>query len=205
MQSASLVLANTPSPNAINRGTPEIIQPANLIQPQNQTDPLTWGTYYDIGSNLTVYITLGNTAPTQALDELLLLAREQVHERAALFGPTTPVPFREKKSEMRQTVHAGLTYFIEPGRAFVPRRPGLQWGEFEIVTSWLYEHREVSLNHRGCTFLLFKKLSMTTGQQANLAFGAIKPLETPVAVDTTSKGTARLPLESVSQSRVDTS
>lgn len=52
--------------------------------------------------------------------------------------------------------------------------------------------------------MLFRRY-VTTFQQVNLGFGAIKPLETAVAVNTTLSGTARLPAESLSQISVDTS
>lgn len=188
MQSASLVISNTPRSNAISHGTPHIIQPADIVPPQNQTGPLTWGTYYDIGSNLSVYISLGDTAPAQPFYNLLLLSKEQVHDHAALFGPTTPVP-RTKHPELTRVIHAGLTYFIEPMRALVPGRPGLEWREFDVVTSWLYEYFRAMLNHQACTFLLFRKISVTTGQEVNLAFGEIRPVNTS---DTASSGTARL-------------
>ena len=192
MQSAALVISNTPRPNAISQDTPQTIQPANLIQPQNRTGPLVWGTNYDIGSNLAIYITLDDTGPAQPLPELLLVAKQQVHDHAALFGPRTPVPRRKKSPELTQTIHAGFTYFINPTGAFVRGRPGLDWGEFEAVTSWLYEHQGMLLNHRDCTFLLFRKIGVTTGQEVNLAFGAIEPVNTTIAVDTTWSGTARL-------------
>lgn len=191
MQSASLVISNTARPSAISHGTPHIIQPANLVQPQNQTGPLTWGTYYDIGSNLTIYITLGDTAPAQPFYGLLLLSKEQVHDHATLFGPTTPVP-RKRRPELTQVVRAGFTYFIEPTRALVPGRPGLEWREFDVVTSWLYEYFRAMLNHRDCTFLLFRKINGTTHQEVNLAFGEVRPTNTRTALDTASSGTARL-------------
>ena len=203
-ESASLVLSNTARSNAINQGTP---QPVNLIQPQNKTGPFTWGNelYYDIGSNLTIYITLGDTAPAQPVHELLILAKEQVHDRAARFGPITPVPRRKKARDLTHIVRAGLTYFIEPAPAFVRGRPGLEWGEFEVVTSWLYEHFTNVLKHRECTFVLFRRLSVTTGQEVNLAFGAIKPLDTTMVVKTTLSGATRLPAESVSPGSIDAS
>ena len=37
---------------------------------------------------------------------------------------------------------------------------------------------------------------MTTGQELNLAFGEIRPLETTAAVDAAPSGTAKLPAES---------
>lgn len=191
MQCASLVISNPARSNAISHGTPHIIQPTNIVKPQNQTGPLTWGTYYDIGSNLIVYITLGDTAPAQPFYDLLLLSKEQVHHHAALFGPTAPVP-RKKHPELTQVIRAGFTYFIEPTRALVPGRPGLEWQEFDVVTSWLYEYFKAMLNHRDCTFLLFRKINVTTGQEGNLAFGEIRPLNTRIAVDTASSGTARL-------------
>lgn len=206
MQSASLVLANTniPRSNPINQGTPQILPPANLIQPQkNQTGRLTWGTDHDIGSNLTIYISLGDPCPPQSLYDLLILAKEQVRDRAVLFGPTTRVPHRKANPELTQTTHAGLEYFIEPGRVLNPRHPGLEWGEFEVLTSWLYEYLWILFNHRYCNYVLYRK-NVTTGMELNLAFGEIKPLETTVAVDTTSSGTARLPAESLSQGSVDT-
>ena len=185
-QSASLVLSNTPTSNPLYQGTPRLIQPANLIPPSNHTDHrLTWGTYHDIGSNLTIYLTLlGSTAPASSLHELLHLATQQVHDRAALFGPTKPVPYRKKERNLTQTVGAGLVYFVEPSRPLVPRRPGLEWGEFETVTSWLDGHLEVLLNGRACTFVLFRRLSVVTGQEVNLAFGAIKPVNDTVVVGT---------------------
>lgn len=191
MQSASLVISNTARSNAISHGTPQIIQPATIGQPQNQTGPLTGGTYYDIGSNLTIYITLGDTAPAQPLHELLLLSKEQVHNHAALFGPTTPVP-RRKHPELTQVVRAGFTYLVEPARAFVPGRPGLLWREFDVLTAWLYGYFRTMPNDRSCTFLLFRKVNLTTGQEVNLASGEIRPTKTRIAVDAASSGTARL-------------
>ena len=182
-QSASLVLSNTPTSNALYQGTPQIIQPANLVPPSNHTDRLIWGTNYDVGSNLTIYITLGDTALAQSLHELLQLATQQVHDRAAVFGPTKPVPSRKKEPNLTQTIRAGLVYSIEPSRALVPRRPGLEWGEFQVATSWLYEHVSVLSNRRECTFLLIRRISVSTGQEANLAFGAIKPLNISTKVD----------------------
>ena len=204
-ESASLVLFHMLRSNAINHGTPQIIQPANLIQPQNRTGLFTWGDYYDIGSNLTIYIILGDTAPVQPVHELLILAKEQVHDSAALFGPVTPVPHRKKTRDLTHIDRAGLTYFIEPVPAFVRERPGLEWGEFEVVTSWLYEHFVVLLNHRECNFVLFRRLSVTTGQEANLAFGGIKPLNSTMVVKTTLNGTTRLPAELVSPGSIDAS
>ena len=181
VQSALLDLSNTPRSNPMNQGTPQILQPANLIQPQNLTSSPPGGTYYAIGSNLTVYIILGEPVPPDDLDQLLKAAKEQVQDRATLFGPKTPVPLRRKKKNLNltETLYDGLEYFIEPGPAYVPRRPGLEWGEFQVVTSWLYEHLSVSLKHRACSFLLFRKY-VTTGE-VNLAFGTIKTLEAPVS------------------------
>ena len=181
-QSASLVLSNTPTSNALYQGTPQTIQPGNLTPPSNRsTDRLTItrGTYHDIGSNLTIYITLGDTAvPAQSLHELLRLATQQVHHRAALFGSAAPVPHRKHERNLTQTVGAGgrLVYFVDPSPAFVPGRPGLEWGEFEAVTSWLYEHLSVVSTGREWSFVLFRRIGAATGQEVNLAFGAVKSL-----------------------------
>ena len=177
VQSASLELSNTPRSNPINQGTPQILQPANLIQPQNLTSLLLGGTSYDIGSNLTVYITLGEPVPPDDLDQLLKAAKEQVQDHATSFGPQTPVPLRKKKKnrDLTQTFYHGLEYIIEPGPAYVPRRPGLEWGEFQVVTLWLYEHLSSFLEQRACTFVLFRK------EEINLAFGKISTLEAKVS------------------------
>ena len=206
-ESASLVLSNTARSNALNQGTPNIIQPANLIRPQNRTGPLGWGNYLycDIGSNLTIDITLGDTALAQPVHELLTLAKEQVHDRAARFGLITPVPHRKKARDLTHIVRAGLTYFIEPAPAFVRGRPGLEWGEFEVATSWLYEHFTTLLKHRECSFVLFRTLSVSTGQEVNLAFGAIRPLDNTTVMKTTLSGATRLPAESVSPGSIDAS
>lgn len=201
-QSASLVLSNVPRSNPMNKVIPQILQPANTIQPQNQTGPLTWGTDHDIGSNLTVYIALGESAPVQPLYELLVLAKEQVRDRAALFGPTTLVPHRKANPDITQTIYGGLEYFIEPGRVLNPRHPGLEWGEFEVLTSWLYEYLWILLNHRLCNFVLYRR-NVTTGQELNLAFGEIKPFEITGAGDTTSSRNGKLPAESSSQRSVE--
>ncbi|CAD6592022.1 MAG: hypothetical protein ASARMPREDX12_005574 [Alectoria sarmentosa] len=179
----------------MNQNTPQILQPAYSIQLQNQTSPLTSGTDHDIGSNLTIYINLGGPAPAQPLYELLLLAKEQVRDRAALFGPTSRVPHRKANPDLTQTTQAGLEYFIEPGRVLNPRHPGLEWGEFEVLTFWLYEYLWILLNHRECSFVLYRR-NVTTGQELNLAFGEIRPLETTAAVDAAPSGTAKLPAES---------
>lgn len=201
MQSPSLVLSNMPRSNPTNQGTPQTPQPANLIQPQNQTASRVRGTDHDIGSNLAIYIILGDPAPAQTLYQLLLLAKDQVQDRAALFGPTTLVPHRKANPELTQTIYAELEYFIEPARVLNPRRPGLEWGEFEVLTFWLYEYLWILLNHQECTFLLFRR-NVTTGQELNLAFGGIKPVKLTAAVDATSSVTARLlPAESFSQSK----
>ena len=177
VQSASLESSNTPRSNPINQGTPQIIQPANLIQPQNLTNSLLGGTSYDIGSNLTVYITLGEPVSPDDLDQLLKAAKDQVQDHANSFGPQTPVPLRKKKKnrDFTQTFYHDLEYIIEPGPAYVPRRPGLEWGEFQVVTFWLYEHLSSFLEHRACTFVLFRK------EGVNLAFGKISTLEAKVS------------------------
>lgn len=199
-QSASLVASNMPRSNAINQGVPQIIRPANLIQIQaeNQTGPPTTGTYHDIGSNLTIYIILGDTAPAQAVYELLLLAKEQIHDRAAHFGPTNLVPRRQKRPDLTQTIRAGLVYYVQPSRIFNPRRPGLAWGEFEVATSWLFEHRFQYMNHRQCNFLLFGRISPLTGQELNLGFGAIELLNSTMTVKTVQSGAMKLPSDLVS-------
>ena len=200
--SASLVLSNTPRSNQINQGTPEVIQRANLIQPQTQTIPPPRGTYHEIRSNLTIYITLGDTAPPQAVSELLVLAKDQVHDDAAHLGPTNTVPRRNNTDGLTQIIHTGLKYFIEPTRAFVHGRPPLEWGEFDSATSWLYEHHEVLLNHRQCTFVLFRKIGATTGNEVNLGFGGINGLNTTM---TPASGTAKTPIELVLPSLVSIS
>lgn len=43
---------------------------------------------------------------------------------------------------------------------------------------------------------------MTTGNELNLAFGKIEPLETTMGSDSTSSGIVRLPTEPFSQSNV---
>ena len=192
MQSASLISSNMPRSNP-NQGSPRLLQPANSIQPQNQSGPLTEGTDHDIGFNLIVYMMLDDPTPAQPLYELLVTAKEQVSDRAALFGLMTLVPSRKANPELTQTTHAGLEYFIERARVLNPRNPGLEWKEFEVLTFWLYEYLWILLNHRLCTFVLFRR-NVTTGMELNLAFGGIKPLETTVAVDTISSGTARLPI-----------
>ncbi|CAF9908818.1 hypothetical protein IMSHALPRED_007505 [Imshaugia aleurites] len=203
-QSASLVLSNIPRSNPLNQATRQILQPANLlIQPQNQTGQLTTGTEHDIGSNLIVYITLGGSVPAEPLYKLLVLAKEQVHDRASLFGPTYQVPHHKANPDITETIYGELQYFIEPGRVLNPRHPGLEWGEFEVLTYWLYEYLWILLNHRWCTFVLYRK-NVTTGMELNLGFGEIKPYEPTVAVDTASNGTAELPAESSSQKSVDT-
>ena len=173
VQSAPLVSSNTPRSNPINQGTSQILQPATLIQPQNLTSSLLGGTYYEIGSNLTVYITPGEPVPPDDLDQLLKAAKEQVQDHATLFGPQTPVPLRKKKKnrDLTQTFYHDLEYIIEPGPAYVRRRPGLEWGEFQVVTFWLYESLSSVLKHRACTFVLFRK------EGINLAFGKISTLE----------------------------
>ena len=177
VQSASLKLSNTPRSNPINQGTPQILQPLNLIQPQNLTSSLLGGTNYDIGSNLSVYIVLGDPVPPDDLDQLLKAAEEQVQDHATLFGPQTPVPLRKKKKnrDLTQTFYHDLEYIIEPGPAYVRRRPGLEWGEFQVVTFWLYEHLSILLGHRACTFVLFR------GEGINLAFGKINTIEATVS------------------------
>ena len=188
----------------MNQGTPQLPNPADLlIQPQNQSSPLTSGTDHDIGSNLFVYLVLGDPAPIQPLYELLVLAKEQVSDRAALFGPTSIVPRRKAKPELTQTTYAGLEYFIDRSQVFSPLDPALQWKEFEILTFWLYEYLWILLNHQLCAFVLFRKKS-TTGRELNLAFGDIKALETTRVGHTTSSGSARLPAESLSPSGIDT-
>lgn len=183
IQCASLILSNMPRSNQIDQGTPEILQPTKLMQPQNQTGSLTWGTNHDIGSDLTVYISLGDAAPAQPLYELLLLAKEQVSNSSAHFGPTTLVPRHGANPGVTQVIHAGLKYFIERARVLNPRHPGLRWGEFEVLTFWLYEYLWISLNRRECNFVLFRR-NVTTGQELNLAFGSIEPLETTMGLDT---------------------
>ena len=189
-----------PRSNAVNEGALQIIQPANLIQAENQTGQLATGGYHDIGSNLTIYImTLEKTAPTQAIYELLLLAKRQIHDRAALFGPTNIVPRRQKRPDLTQTTRAGLVYYVQPSRIYNPRRPGLAWGEFEVATSWLFEH----INHRQCHFLLFGRISQLTGQELNLGFGAIELLNSTMTVKAVQSGPIELPLDSVSQGVID--
>ena len=182
VQSASLKWSNTPRSNPINQGTPQILQPTNLIQPQNLTSSLLRGTEYSIGSNLTVYIISGELVPPDDLDQLLKAAKEQVQDRATLFGPKTPVPLRKKKKNhhLTQTFYDGLEYIIDPGPALVRGRPGLEWGEFQVVTFWLYEYLSLLLKHRACTFVLFRKY-VTTGAEVNLAFGETKTLEATVS------------------------
>ena len=184
-QSASLVRSDAPTSND---RTPQLIRPANLIQAENQNEPLKFGTYYDIDSNLTIYIILRNEIPTQPLNELLHLSKERIHHFAVLYGPSTPVPRGEKHSNLTQTISAGLVYFLEPSRALIPHRPGLEWGEFETTTSWLYEHRLTLLNHRECNFVLFRRISSVTGQDINLGFGVIKPLNSTMNAQTGSGG-----------------
>ena len=177
VQSASFESSNTPRSNPINQGTSQILQPANLVQPQNLTSSLPGGTYYGIGSNVTVYITLGDPVPPDDLDQLLKAAKEQVQDHVTLFGPQTPVPLRKKKKnrDLTQTFYHDLEYIIEPGPAYVPGRPGLEWGEFQVVTFWLYESLSSLLKHRACTFVLFR------GEGVNLAFGKISTLEATVS------------------------
>ena len=103
---------------------------------------------------------------------------------------------------MTQTIYGGLEYFIEPGRVLNPRHPGLEWGEFEVLTSWLYEYLWILLNHRLCNFVLYRR-NVTTGHELNLAFGEIKPFESTGAVDTTSSRNGKLPAESSSQRSVE--
>ena len=182
VQSAPLELSNTPRSNPINQGTPQILQPVNLIQPQNLTSSLLRGTHYGIGSNLTVYITLDEPVPPDDLDQLLKAAKQQVQDHATLFGPQTPVPLRQKKKnrDLTQTLYHDLEFIIEPGPAYVPRRPGLEWGEFQVVTFWLYEYLSSSLKHRACSFVVFRKY-VATGEEVNLAFGKINTLEATVS------------------------
>ena len=191
IESASLVLPNKPRSNSIDQGTTQIIQPLNLIQPQNHPVPPPWGTDYEIRSNLTIHITLGDTAPAQTVNELLFLAKQQVRDRATQFGPTEPVPRPKRFLEMTQLIHAGLIYKIEPTRAFVRGRPPLEWGEFEAATSWLYENSKVLLNHRQLSFVLFRKIEVTTGNEVNLGFGKIAWLNSTNAADATSSGVSR--------------
>ena len=183
---ASLVLSNMPRTNAIDQGTPQLIQPANLIQPQNHTLQSPGGNYHDIGSNLSVYLTVGDPSPAQPLTELLLLAKEQVHDRAAQFGSTTTVSYRKKQSDLRTTTHAGLVYTIQPARYTARGRPGLDWGEWDIATTWLYEYFRNMPDHYLCTFLVFRMWEF------NLAFGEIKPLETLATVDAVRSSVATL-------------
>ena len=177
VQSASLKSSNTPRSNPINQATPQILQPVILIQPQNLTSSLTVGTYYGIGSNLTVYITLEEPLPPDDLDQLLKAAKEQVQDHATVFGSQTPVPLRKKKKnrDLTQTFYQDLEYIIEPGPAYVRRRPGLEWGEFQVVTFWLYQNLSSLLKHRACSFVLFR------GEGVNLAFGKINNLEATVS------------------------
>lgn len=205
-----LLLLNTircasliPTSNQINQGTPQISQPTKLIQLQNQNGSLIGGTNHDIGSNLTVYIILSDVAPAQTLYELLILAKEQVSNSTVLFGPTALVPRHHANPDVTQVIHAGYKYFIDRARVLNPRHPGLSWGEFELLTFWLYEYLWVSLNRRDCNFVLFRKTE-TPGLELNLGFGTIKPLETTMGLDTTSSGTVRLPTEPLSQSNINT-
>ena len=191
IKSTSFVLSNKPRSNSIDQGTTQIIQPINLIKPQNYPVPPPRGTSYDIRSNLTIYITLGDTAPAQTVDELLLLAKEQTHDRASQFGPTEPVPRPKLYPEMTQLIHAGLIYEIEPRRALVRGRPPLEWGEFEAATSWLYESSKVFLNHRQLSFILFRKFGVTTGNEVNLGFGKITWLNSTIKADATLSGVSR--------------
>ena len=192
IQSASLVLPNKPRSNSIDQGTTQIIQPINLIQPQNHAVPPPWGTDHEIRSNLTIHITLGDTAPVQTVYELLLKAKEQVHDRASQFGPMQPVPRPKLFPEMTQTIHKGLIYNLEPTRAFVRKRSPLEWGEFEAATSWLYENSKGLLGHRQLSFVLFRKIGVTTGNEVNLGVGKIAWLNsTMMAADATSRGFSR--------------
>ena len=191
IESASLVLTNKPRSNSIDQGTTQIIQPLNLVQPQNHPVPPPRGTNHDIRSNLTIYITLGDTAPTQTVYELLLLAKEQVHDHATQFGPTEPVPRPKLYPGMTQVIHSGLIYNIEPTHAFVRGRPPLEWGEFEAATSWLYENSKVLLNHRQLSFVLFRKIGVTTLNEVNLGLGRIAWLNSTTAADATSSGVSK--------------
>ena len=188
IESASLVLPNKPRSNSIDQGTTQIIQPLNLIQPQNHPVPPPRGTNHDIRSNLTIYITLGETAPAQSMNELLFLAKEQIHDDATQFGPTEAVPRAKFHPEMTQLIHAGLIYKFERTRAFVRGRPPLEWGEFEAATSWLYENSKALLNHRQLSFVLFRKIGVTTGNEVNLGLGKIAWLNSTMAADATSSG-----------------
>ena len=191
IESASLVLSNKPRSNSIDQGATQIIQPSNLIQPQNHPVPPPWGTDHEIRSNLTIHITLGDTAPAQTVYELLLLAKEQVHDRATQFGPMDPVPRPKQYPGMTQVIHTGLIYNIEPTHAFVRGRPPLEWGEFEAATSWLYENSKMLLNHRQLSYVLFRKIGVTTGNEINLGFGKITWLNSTMAADATSSGVSR--------------
>ena len=191
IESASLVLPNKPRSNSIDHVTTQTIQPLNLIQPQNHPVPPPWGTNHDIRSNLTIYITLGETAPAQTVHELLFLAKEQVQNHTTQYGPTEPVPRPKFHPELTQLIHAGLIYNIEPTRAFVRGRPPLEWGEFEAATSWLYENSKVLLNHRQLSFVLFRKIGPSTGNEVNLGFGKIRWLNSTMAADATSSGVSR--------------
>ena len=195
---ASLILIS----NQINQGTPQILQPTKLIQPQIRSGSLRGGTDHDIGSDLTVYIILGHSAPAQTLYELLILAKEQVHNRTVLFGPTALVPRHDAKPDVTQVIHAGFKYFIDRARVLSPRHPGLRWGEFEVLTFWLYEYLWMSLNRRECNFVLFRK-NETSGRELNLGYGTIKPLETSMGLDTPSSGIVKPPTEPFSQSNVN--
>lgn len=199
--SASLIPSNMPTSNQLDQGTPQILQPTKLIQPHNQTGSHIGGTTHDIGSNLSVYIILLDAAPIETLYELLLLAKEQVHDRTVLFGPTAFVPRDHANPNVTEVTHAGFKYFIEPARFFSHRYPGLRWGEFEILTLWLYEYLWVSFNRRECNFVLFR-LNVTPGLDLNLGFGTIQPLETKMGLGTTSSNIVRPPTEPFSQSNI---
>ena len=191
IESASLILPNKPRSNSIDQGTTQIKQPLNLVQPQNRPVPPPWGTDHEIRSNLTIHITLRDTAPAQTVDALLLRAKEQVHDHAGQFGPTEPVPRPKQYPGMTQVIHAGLIYNIEPTHAFVRGRPPLEWEEFETATSWLYENSKVLLNHRQLSFVLFRKIGVTTLNEVNLGLGRIAWLNSTTAADVTSSGVSR--------------
>ena len=103
----------------------------------------------------------------------------------------TPVPRPKYYPEMTQLIHAGLIYNIEPTHAFVRGRPPLEWGEFEAATSWLSANSEMLLNHRQLSFVLFRKIGVTTGNEVNLGFGKIGWLNSTMAADATPSGVSK--------------
>ena len=123
-----------------------------------------------ITPSLSILVSIGFFPSDLGALELLQKSVRSARESLAIHGALTLVPSPQR------IVKTTLQYYLEPPKP--PQTNEFTWGDYALVTEWLWDYIGMLQNLKRCAFLVFRKEER--GREPRIAHGEIVSSVIPV-------------------------